>query len=87
MEKVHTINPECIAWRCDEADLTIELLSHEMGITPASQQDQPDPTDHIPDCPRCGKPMVLRTAKQGKNAGRSFWECSGYPDCKGVESL
>ena len=57
---------------------------------PADQTDPTNPTDQadrIPDCPQCGRPMVLRTAKQGKNKGRSFWGCSGYPDCKGVEAL
>ena len=43
-----------------------------------------DPADHIPSCPQCGKPLVLRTAKTGKNAGRQFWGCSGYPQCKGT---
>jgi four helix bundle suffix protein len=38
----------------------------------------------IPACPKCGKAMVLRTAKSGKNTGQSFWGCSGYPGCKGV---
>ena len=46
--------------------------------------DQTDQTDQIPDCPQCGKPMVLRTARKGKNEGRSFWGCSGYPDCRGA---
>jgi four helix bundle suffix protein len=46
--------------------------------------DRPDATDRIPACPRCGKPMVLRTAKNGKNTGRQFWGCSAYPDCTGV---
>ena len=46
--------------------------------------DQTDQTDPIPPCPNCGKPMALRTAKQGQNAGRQFWGCTGYPDCKGV---
>jgi ssDNA-binding Zn-finger/Zn-ribbon topoisomerase 1 len=40
--------------------------------------------DRIPGCPKCAKPMVLRTAKSGKNAGQQFWGCSGYPDCRGV---
>jgi len=51
------------------------------------QSDPSDPSDPIPDCPQCGNPMVLRTAKQGKNAGQSFWGCTGYPDCKGVISV
>ncbi|MDZ4199553.1 MAG: four helix bundle suffix domain-containing protein [Kiritimatiellia bacterium] len=37
-----------------------------------------------PECPQCGKPMLHRKARSGKNAGREFWGCSGYPDCKGV---
>ncbi|NLC82298.1 MAG: four helix bundle protein [Lentisphaerae bacterium] len=37
-----------------------------------------------PVCPECGKPMARRTAKSGKNAGREFWGCTGYPECKGV---
>ncbi len=32
-------------------------------------------------CPRCGKPIVLRTAHVGPSAGSQFWGCSGYPDC------
>jgi len=46
--------------------------------------DRSDRSDHIPPCPKCGKLMVLRTAQKGKNAGKQFWGCSGYPDCKGV---
>ena len=38
----------------------------------------------IPPCPECGKAMVLRTAQKGKSAGKQFWGCSGYPDCKGL---
>ncbi|MGO8835995.1 MAG: restriction endonuclease [Limisphaerales bacterium] len=37
-----------------------------------------------PDCPECGKPMVLRTARRGVNAGNQFWGCSAYPACKGT---
>jgi restriction system protein len=56
----------------------------------AERQRKKDPSDRsdlsarIPACPNCSKPMVLRTAKTGKNAGQQFWGCSAYPDCKGV---
>lgn len=33
-------------------------------------------------CARCGKPMVMRTTRNGPNAGRRFWGCSGYPKCR-----
>ncbi|MDA3800519.1 MAG: four helix bundle suffix domain-containing protein [Kiritimatiellae bacterium] len=38
----------------------------------------------IPDCQKCGKPMVLRTAQAGNHAGQQFWGCSAYPDCHGT---
>lgn len=41
----------------------------------------------IPPCAQCGKPMVLRTAQKGAKAGKQFWGCSGYPDCKGVVDI
>jgi restriction system protein len=35
-------------------------------------------------CPKCGSLMVMRTAKQGMNIGKSFWGCSNYPQCRGT---
>jgi hypothetical protein len=35
-------------------------------------------------CPKCGSPMVLRETKNGQNAGKQFWGCSCFPQCKGV---
>ena len=33
-------------------------------------------------CPLCGGNLVVRTARQGKNAGSQFLGCSNYPRCK-----
>lgn len=38
-------------------------------------------------CPRCGSRMILRIAKQGKNAGGRFWGCSKFPKCKAVQRV
>ncbi len=46
-----------------------------------------DAVEKAPDCPLCGKPLALRTARQGTNAGSQFWGCSGYPECKGTRKL
>lgn len=45
---------------------------------------EPDQTDTSErrQCPKCGKPMVVRTAKKGPNTGSQFWGCSGFPVCK-----
>jgi four helix bundle suffix protein len=40
-----------------------------------------------PACPECGKLMAKRKAKSGKNAGKEFWGCTGYPECKGVREV
>ena len=36
-------------------------------------------------CPKCGKPMVHRMKKAGKDGkgGYDFWGCTGWPECKG----
>jgi restriction system protein len=62
----------------------LDERSRKKKIDPA---DSTDPTDRIPSCPQCGRPMVLRTAKSGRNSGKQFWGCSDYPDCKGVLRL
>ncbi|MFH1037637.1 MAG: four helix bundle suffix domain-containing protein [PVC group bacterium] len=51
----------------------------------SDQSDQTDPTDkNFPPCPLCGGLMVPRTARKGKNAGRQFWGCVAFPECKGT---
>ncbi len=55
----------------------------------SDKSDWSDGSDNAPrpNCPRCGKPMVRRTARVGANAGQSFWGCSAYPDCTGTRSI
>jgi four helix bundle suffix protein len=69
--------------------LAAARLAHraKKRLDQADRTNRSDPTDQIPPCPRCGKSMVLRTAKSGKSAGSSFWGCSDYPNCKGVVKL
>jgi restriction system protein len=40
-----------------------------------------------PTCPECDKPMTRRQAKTGRNAGRDFWGCTGYPACRGAREM
>lgn len=44
-------------------------------------------TEGAPLCPVCGKPMVKRMARKGRNSGREFWSCSDYPACQATRSL
>lgn len=38
-----------------------------------------------PSCPRCGGSLVVRTARKGKHAGRRFWGCETFPECRFVQ--
>ena len=44
-------------------------------------------TNEIPSCPKCGAPMVLRTATKGENKGNQFYGCSKFPKCRGIRQL
>lgn len=59
---------------------TMLRLVKETGAAGASST----PHQSQADCPRCGSPMMQRTAKRGGNAGKSFLGCSRYPACRGV---
>lgn len=51
-------------------------------VTPVAAPDTLTPA-----CPKCGGVMVIRTARQGANAGGRFWGCSGYPRCRGIVNV
>lgn len=51
---------------------------------PTSATTATSPSAPAPTCPKCGSPMVLRTATRGERAGKHFWGCSTYPHCHGI---
>ncbi len=58
--------------------------------TPTNPNYRPPSTNNpksAPNCPRCSRSMVMRTARRGRNAGRPFWGCSRYPVCKGTRNV
>ena len=40
-----------------------------------------------PECPICQRPMLLKRASRGPNAGGQFWGCSGFPQCRGTRQV
>ncbi|WP_222847340.1 four helix bundle suffix domain-containing protein [Pontiella desulfatans] len=68
----------------EEQFVTEGGYSEKLAAERLKERQEHKATDPVPDCPKCGKPMVLRTAKTGKTAGHQFWGCSAYSDCKGV---
>lgn len=58
-----------------------------MRLAERSRRKAGGSAEQIPPCPKCEKPMVLRTARNGDNAGKQFWGCSAYPECKGTVEI
>lgn len=69
--------------------------SEQLAAARTAQRRQADRTDStnqtdkpkLPTCRLCGRPMVVRTARSGANAGAQFWGCSGYPQCKATAPI
>jgi restriction system protein len=60
-------------------------LSQLIGDVQKSPKIQVEVKDTV--CPVCRSPMVMRTARRGKNAGNGFWGCSRFPKCRGTRSI
>lgn len=75
----------------DEVEIHEELpveseIAMREGLTGQEKAEEPKGVDSKV-CPHCGKQLVLRTARYGKHAGREFFGCSGYPNCKYVKNI
>ncbi len=62
----------------------LEERNRKRNAHPSDPPDRPDP---IPVCPKCSKPMALRTAQKGAKTGKQFWGCTAYPECKGLVDI
>ena len=63
-----------------------EIVAEKESQPPSSSEPAPV-AEQPPSCPKCGKTMVLRTARKGKKPGSKFWGCSGYPGCTGITNV
>lgn len=43
--------------------------------------------DSVPNCPVCGKMMVLRIHRNGADAGKKYYGCIDSPTCSGVVAI
>jgi restriction system protein len=75
----------------DGPQLHAMLRRAQAKVDPASTSNQTPPAVHTstaptqsPSCPVCAKPLVIRTAKRGPNAGGQFWGCRDFPACGGT---
>lgn len=58
------------------------------AVVPSSAETaREEPTEPPATCPKCGAPMVVRTARKGMNLGQQFLGCSTFPKCSGTRDL
>lgn len=71
----------------DAADIValFQLAVAKVGGTASLRIDQR--TDTVPNCPICGKMMVLRVHRSGSNTGRKYYGCMDSPRCDGVVAI
>jgi restriction system protein len=62
-------------------------LTRMIASVQQSGNMQPEPETPVQACPKCGSTMVLREARKGPQAGKKFYGCSKYPDCRGLISI
>lgn len=72
----------------DGSELTAMIKSMQRQAAAARPEPRSAPAANAnQDCPKCGGAMIKRIAKQGANAGKAFWGCSNFPQCRGVVSI
>lgn len=67
----------------------VTLLGGSELLKIKSNTELEPPTNFVRDkeiCPICSAPMLLRVARKGNNAGKKFWGCSRFPQCKGIKN-
>jgi hypothetical protein len=59
-----------------------QLAVAKIGGTSSLRIDLP--SDTVPNCPVCGKMMVLRMHRTGERSGKKYYGCMDNPHCAGV---
>ncbi len=60
-------------------------LSGKQDPSPMQEESSlpTSPAGSAPLCPECNSEMVMKIAGRGRNAGRRFWTCRRFPECRG----
>jgi restriction system protein len=64
----------------------VQSVQRRSSSSPPQTEIKSDGTP-APICPKCGKAMVLRTARRGTYVGRQFLGCPSYPACNATRQI
>lgn len=76
-KRYKTVKPEIKPW--------VPVMDY--NAAEVKQSEQPEKSPDAPICPKCGSPLVLRTAKKGNNVGKQFYGCSAFPKCRYTQNV
>ncbi|KFE52190.1 restriction endonuclease [Pseudomonas syringae] len=62
------------------------IVVPDVKVAPEPEPQKPA-QPKAPACPHCKKPMVIKVARTGRNAGGNFWGCGDYPKCRGIRAM
>lgn len=83
-------------WGCQQFPKCRGVLEFSAPAPETIKSEETEPQQQLelisdseaePLCPKCNGPMVKRVSKKGKNAGKEFWGCNDFPNCRGVVSI
>lgn len=79
-QKIQTaINPESLVIDSEVEASTVNILLDTDSVLSEEHESK------TRKCPSCGALLVQRKSKRGRNAGKIFWGCSNYPQCRHIE--
>lgn len=70
--------------RYEPADV---IALFQLAVVKAGNISMAKELDAVPNCPNCGKMMVLRVHRGGSNAGKEYYGCIDSPKCAGVVAI
>ena len=71
----------------DIENLRKQVMTAIKGQSVEAPQQRDQQAKQNTQCPRCGSALSVKTTRKGKNAGRQFMGCSGFPECRYTENI
>ncbi|MCX6057375.1 MAG: DUF2726 domain-containing protein [Chloroflexi bacterium] len=71
----------------DHAELVLLLQLAVAKIDETISTRAANDSESVPQCPVCGKMMVLRIKRTSKNFGKKYYGCMDNPHCAGVVAI
>jgi formate dehydrogenase maturation protein FdhE len=80
---VHIVSSEM--YNLTDIVALFQLAMMKIDVTTSSRERRD--SDSVPQCPVCGKMMVLRIKRTGMGSGKKYYGCMDSPRCAGIVAI